>query len=419
MSRFQQGSLLKLKRKNSPDVWVFRWYDETNGTRTYKKRTLGKVTDMPLRRDAEKAVADFRANINVEVRVPQTISDLAAHYRKYELTSDKKAFATIESTSIYLSRHIVPKWGDVWLSDVRTVEVEQWLHSLPYAPATRSKIRNIMSALFNHGIRHEWTHRNPITKVRASAKRLREPDVLSPAELSALISELPLREMAMVMLAGSTGLRRSELIALTWNDIDPLLIQVNVLRSCVRNHFGDTKSEASRRPVPLHSSVVECLNEWRKESKHNGDDDFLFPSVRKEGKQPITPDMVLKKVIRPALVRAKIIGKVIGWHSFRHSLATNLRASGADLKTAQELLRHANSRITLDIYTRAISETKRDANNKVMEMVIEAGKARISAPSPAPSQREPLMLEGSKKGAGNSQHPSAPSRGKTKIVTVP
>ncbi len=419
MSRFQQGSLLKLKRKNSPDVWVFRWYDETNGTRTYKKRTLGKVTDMPLRRDAEKAVADFRANINVEVRVPQTVSDLAAHYRKYELTSDKKAFATIESTSIYLSNHIVPKWGDVWMSDVRTVEVEQWLHSLPYAPATRSKIRNIMSALFNHGIRHEWTHRNPITKVRASAKRLREPDVLSPAELSALIAELPLREKAMVMVAGSTGLRRSELIALTWNDIDPLLIQVNVLRSCVRNHFGDTKTEASRRPVPLHSSVVECLNEWRKESKHNGDDDFLFPSNRKEGKQPITPDMVLKKVIRPALLRAKIIGKVIGWHSFRHSLATNLRAAGADLKTAQELLRHANSRITLDIYTRAISETKRDANNKVMEMVLEAGKPKVSAPSPAPSQREPLLLEGSKKGADNSQHPSAPSRAETLIATVP
>ncbi|HEX3660438.1 MAG TPA: site-specific integrase [Acidobacteriaceae bacterium] len=419
MSRFQQGSLLKVKRKSGPDVWVFRWYDETNGTRTYKKRILGKVTDMPLRRDAEKAVADFRANINIEVRVPQTVSELAAHYRKHELTADKKAFATIESTSIYLSNHVVPKWGNASLSDVRTVEVEQWLHSLPYAPATRSKIRNIMSALFNHGIRHEWIHRNPITKVRASAKRLREPDVLSPAELSALIAELPLREKAMVMVAGSTGLRRSELIALTWRDIDPLLIQVNVLRSCVRNHFGDTKTEASRRPVPLHSSVVECLNEWRKESKHNGNDDFLFPSTRKEGKQPITPDMVLKKVIRPALVRAKIIGKVIGWHSFRHSLATNLRAAGADLKTAQELLRHANSRITLDIYTRAISETKRDANNKVMEMILEAGKLKVSAPSPAPSQREPLLLEGSKKGADNFQHPSAPSRAETLIVTVP
>lgn len=79
---------------------------------------------------------------------------------------------------------------------------------------------------------------------------------------------------------------------------------------------------------------------------------------------------------------------MIGLHSFRHPLATNLRAAGADLKTAHELLRHANSRITLDIYTRAISETKRDANNKVMAMVIEAGKAKTSAPSPAPSQRD-------------------------------
>ena len=255
--------------------------------------------------------------------------------------------------------------------------------------------------------------------VRASSKRLREPDVLTPAEFSALVEELPLRVKAMVVLAGSTGLRRSELVALTWRDVDPLLMQINVLRSCVRGRFGDTKTEASRKPVPLHASVVECLDVWRRESRYNGEDDFLFPSVRNEGKTPVTPDMILKKIIRPALVRAKIIGKRIGWHSFRHSLATNLRASGADLKTAQELLRHANSRITLDIYTRAISETKRDANNKVMEMVLEAGRPKISAPSPAPSQREPLLLEGSKKGAENFQHPSAPSRAETLIVTVP
>ena len=175
MSRFQQGSLLKQKRKSGPDVWVFRWYDETSGKRTYKKRNLGTVKDLPSRRDAEQAVADFRANINVEVRVPITVSELIAHYRKHELTEDKKAFATIASTSIYLTNHIAPRWGERWLSDVRTVEVEDWLHALPYAPATKSKIRNIMSAVFNHAIRYEWTHRNPITKVRASSKRLREP----------------------------------------------------------------------------------------------------------------------------------------------------------------------------------------------------------------------------------------------------
>jgi integrase len=114
MSRFQQGSLLKQKRKSGPDVWVFRWYDETSGKRTYKKRNLGTVRDLPSRRDAEQAVADFRANINVEVRIPVTVSELIAHYRKHELIGDKKAFATIASTSIYLTNHIAPKWGEKW-----------------------------------------------------------------------------------------------------------------------------------------------------------------------------------------------------------------------------------------------------------------------------------------------------------------
>jgi site-specific recombinase XerD len=62
---------------------------------------------------------------------------------------------------------------------------------------------------------------------------------------------------------------------------------------------------------------------------------------------------------------------------FRHSLATNLRAAGVDLKTAQELLRHANSRITLEVYTRAISSTKREANDRVMQMFLDAGKKTI------------------------------------------
>jgi len=62
-------------------------------------------------------------------------------------------------------------------------------------------------------------------------------------------------------------------------------------------------------------------------------------------------DNLLKRYIRPALERAGIVGKVIGWHNFRHSLATNLRAMGLDVKVAQQLLRHANISTTLDIYT--------------------------------------------------------------------
>ena len=115
--------------------------------------------------------------------------------------------------------------------------------------------------------------------------------------------------------------------------------------------------------------------------------------MRLNGTKPLSPDTSLKKIIRPAIKLAGIEGKAIGWHSFRHSLATNLRAAGVDLKTAQELLRHANSRITLDVYTRAISATKREANNRVMEMVIEAGGKRLSAPS---QDAEGKLQKGSK-----------------------
>ena len=84
--------------------------------------------------------------------------------------------------------------------------------------------------------------------------------------------------------------------------------------------------------------------------------------------------MLLKKVIRPALERAGIRGKTVGWHTFQHSLGTNLRFLGVDIKVAQELLRHANAKITLDLYTQAISSQKREANAMVVEMMLPAGR---------------------------------------------
>ncbi|QNI33431.1 tyrosine-type recombinase/integrase [Alloacidobacterium dinghuense] len=55
---------------------------------------------------------------------------------------------------------------------------------------------------------------------------------------------------------------------------------------------------------------------------------------------------------------------------FRHSFGTLLNANGEDVKTVQELLRHANSRITLDVYTQALSTNKRAAQSKVVKMMV-------------------------------------------------
>jgi len=369
-TRFQNGSLSLVKNKRADDSWFFRYYDSVDGERVHRNLRIGSVREYPRRRDAEKAVLSLRSNINCGVRSPETVLALVAHYRKHELTTERKAFATVEAHESYLTLHILPKWRDYRLSEIKTVAVEQWLETIDLAPATKTKIRNIMSAVWSHGIRHEWMTFNPISKVRTSAKRLREPDVLTPSEFQALLKELPLRERASVMLAGSTGLRRSELFALRWSDVNFFTMEVAVTRSCVRNHFGETKTDASRKPVPLHPSVQDVLVEWHGGSLYNGDEDFLFPSLRMNGQQPLTPDMVLKKVIRPALVRAGITGKVIGWHSFRHSLATNLRSLGVDVKVAQELLRHANSRTTMDLYTQAVSADKRDASRRQIDLLL-------------------------------------------------
>lgn len=285
----------------------------------------------------------------------------------------------MEVNSTFIKLYIKPKWGSVQLSDVRTVAVETWLDAVPQSPATRTKIKAVFSALFAHAIRREWIRYNPIQAVRCSAKSLREKDVLTPAEFAALLNELSGRDRAMVLLAGSTGLRRSEFIALTWDDLDMEKMEIRVTRSCVRNRIGKTKTEASAKPVPLHSVVLDALLEWRGGSVFRGKEDFLFPSVRKNGAQPIGPDMLLKRVIRPALSRAGVTGKVIGWHSFRHSLATNLRSLGVDLKVAQDLLRHANSRTTLDLYTHAVSFQKHEATSKVLDLLLPSENRKKSS----------------------------------------
>jgi len=264
------------------------------------------------------------------------------------------------------------------------MQVEEWLHSLPLAPASKAKLKCVLSVLYNHAIRYEWLTFNPISRVRTSQKRLRDKDVLMPEEFQRLVQQLSVRDRAMVLLIGSTGLRRSEMIALTWSDLNMRTMEVNVLRSCVRNRIGKTKTDSSCRPVPLHPLVLNALLEWRAKSPYSTGLDFLFPSVRFKGNKPLSPDSILEKSVRPALARIGVVGKHIGWHSFRHSLATNLRSLGVDIKVAQELMRHSSCRTTLDIYTRAVDQQKREASLKVVELMLPLEVQKLQHPS-APS----------------------------------
>jgi hypothetical protein len=99
MSRIQEGSLLRQKRKTGPDAWVFRWYDESNGERKYRKSVIGAVDRLPTRHAAEVAILALRRTINSENRAPEAVTDLIAHYRKDELVPERKAFPLVASRS--------------------------------------------------------------------------------------------------------------------------------------------------------------------------------------------------------------------------------------------------------------------------------------------------------------------------------
>jgi len=259
---------------------------------------------------------------------------------------------------------------------VRTIAVEHWLRRLqradgsPLADTTKAKIRSLFSVLFNHAIRYEWLDqgRNPITLVRQSAKRKRTPEVLEPCEIQNLLLELKSCFRLMVMLDVTTGLRRSELFALKWRDVDFSNLRLDVLRSIYLRHLGDCKTEASRKPVPLDERVAADLWVWKETTRYRQPDDWIFASPRTQGKYPFWPDAAMQRVIRPAALRAGI-NKRIGWHTFRHTFSTLLIGNGENVKVVQELMRHASSRCTLEVYSQARIIAKRQAQRRVVQMI--------------------------------------------------
>jgi integrase len=300
------------------------------------------------------------------------VSDLVSHYRERELDPDTvwKTHSTKVTYEGYLNKWILPRWETYPLVRINAGEVELWLRSLPLARSSCAKIRNPMSVVFNHAIRHEICDRNPIQLVRQSAKRKAVPAILSASEAQRLLAVLKIRERTLVLLAFGTGLRMSELFGLKWNDIDFRRNEISVTRSIVFQVVGPCKTGASQKPVPLDSRLAEALKAWRDHTKYSkvDDDDWVFASPASRGKRPYWGQCFMRTIIRPAAAKIGITQR-IGWHTFRHTYSSLLRANKTDIKVTQELLRHASSRVTLDTYTQAVTVQKRRAQSSVIRLL--------------------------------------------------
>jgi integrase len=373
---FQHGSLTIETRNSGKGVWIFRWRESgPDGQRIQRKMIVGTKEELPTKAKAEKAAASLRLDITKEqpqrVKQAVTVAQLVAHYIDKELDEDhsSKSYSTRECYRTYLEQRISPRWGTYRLGDVRTVAVEDWLGSLTLSNASKAKVRNIFHALYSHAQRYEWHDRNPITKVRQSAQRQKEPDILDIKELTGLLDSLPDPYRTMVFVAAATGLRRGEFIGLKWADIDFEKKQILQCRSVVNQNVGKLKTVASGKPVALDPDLAVALANLQAVSPFNQPGDWVFASPASGGKKPYWPDMALNRHVRPAATKLEIT-KRIGWHTFRHTYATLLKSSGADVKVVQDSLRHANARITMEMYTQALSQDKRTAQTKVVQMIL-------------------------------------------------
>ncbi len=394
-ARYQKGSLLKVRRADGRSEWILRYrVTLDDGRRVQRQAVVGSAETYKTESQAQKAAGQVRLTINnmsPAAQVP-TVGVVARHFKDVELneSNTSRSWSTKQNYLGMMNLFILPRWESTRMSDIKTVAVESWLASLtstktgkPLENPTKQRIRNIFSVLCTHAQRYEFVPlgRNPIKLVRQSGKRSRVPDILTAGEINGLWTESKTRERAAICIEYGNGLRISEAFGLRWSDIDFERGLATVTKAIVKGRIGDVKTEVSKKLVPLHPYQLADLQAWRAIAPYPGDNDWIFASHRNRGAKPYWPHMLLRRQIQP-LAKKLGIDKRIGWHTFRRTFASLLKANGEDVKVVQELCRHANPSTTLGLYAQAFSEDARQAQNRIVELV-------RSAPLPArPSEAE-------------------------------
>ncbi|HKV24013.1 MAG TPA: site-specific integrase, partial [Candidatus Acidoferrum sp.] len=169
---------------------------------------------------------------------------------------------------------------------------------------------------------------NPVRGITMPERTLKRPHrFLTMDEVRRLraASEEPVRTI--VMLATMTGLRIGEILALRWGRTNLAAATLRVEETCYHGHFGTPKTQASRREVPLPSTVVEALLAHRSRSRNTSAAALVF--CTREG-MPLAPNNLRKRQLTSACERAGIAR--IDWHTLRHTHGTLLHEQGTPLK---------------------------------------------------------------------------------------
>lgn len=270
------------------------------------------------------------------------------HAERAPSTPDGYAPSTVEG---HLSawRRIGPSLGPRAIGKLDRSTIEDLLRGIE-APETRSKVRSLLSTLFDHAVERGWVPVNPVPRARHAKTRkaqvarkrsaTKQHRRLDAAELQRLVNETPERYRAMVELMGYVGLRPGEAYALTTQQFDPLKRTLRIDRSAA----GETKT-GEPRTIPLPAVVAEILSTHIERFGSWDPEALVFPAT---AGGILNSHNWRHRVWVPASNRAGMGGLRV--NDLRHTAVAFAIGHGADVYAVSRMVGHSKPSITLDVY---------------------------------------------------------------------
>ena len=223
---------------------------------------------------------------------------------------------------------------------------------------------------------------NPAIGCKLPPKKAKEMQVLTREEMQRFMAQAKADGyFELFLFELCTGMRRGEIVALQWDDLNMQTGELHICRQATtvhgNIHICAPKTKSSIRTVILPPDIVKILAEYKKRINSR----WMFPSPVKED-APYHPSAI-RKVLDRTLERAEC--KHVRFHDLRHTFATTALANGMDVKTLSTIIGHISSETTLNIYTHITDNMQRSAANKI-EQGFGRNEGSISENKQTPDQ---------------------------------
>lgn len=332
--------------------------DGTFGRVQKAQRIAPVCHDYRTKRSVMPLVTEFLSTVNTNrLNLEGTLSlEWFAEQNYLPYVSRQKRPSTYRGNHNMWKCYLKSRCGQFRLRDFRTADGERLLAEIAthHDLGRRSlvHIKNLMCGIFKHAKRLGAINGvNPMQDVSIpKARPCAETYAYSLQEILRLISVLPEPASTIAATAAFTGLRKSEIRGLLWENFreDTLWIKQSVWERFV----SEPKTERSKSVIPVIAPLAQRLEKHRK-AQGEPTSGFVFVSVR-PGVQPgpVNLNSVFKRQIKSKLKEAEF--EWHGWHRFRRGLATNLYQLGVPDKTIQAILRHSNLSTTMNSYVKSV-----------------------------------------------------------------